>query len=46
MDAVMQVASSAQEIIVTATDVHGDAEAINRIDASENILNVLPTIRS
>jgi TonB-dependent receptor len=39
--AVLQVASAAQEILVTATDVHGDAEAINRIDTSENILNVL-----
>ena len=41
LDAVMQVASAAQEIMVTATDVHGDAEAINRIDSSENILNVI-----
>jgi TonB-dependent receptor len=41
LDVVMQVASSAQEIIVTATDVHGDAESINRIASSENILNVL-----
>jgi TonB-dependent receptor len=41
LEAVMKVASSAQEILVTATDVHGDAEAINRIDTSENILNVI-----
>lgn len=41
LDAVLQVASASQEIIVTASDVHGDAEAINRIDASENILNVI-----
>ena len=41
LNAVLQVASTAQEIIVTATDVHGDADAINRIDSSENILNVL-----
>jgi len=41
LNAVLQVASAAQEIIVTATDVHGDAEAINRIDSSANILNVL-----
>ena len=41
LDAVLKVASASQEIIVTATDVHGDAEAINRIDSSENILNVL-----
>jgi TonB-dependent receptor len=41
LNAVLQVASASQEIIVTATDVHGDAEAINRIDSSENILNVL-----
>jgi len=41
LNAVMQVGSSAQEILVTATDAHGDAESINRIDSSENILNVL-----
>jgi len=41
LDAVMKVSSQDQEIVVTATDVHGDAEAINRIDTSENILNVL-----
>jgi TonB-dependent receptor len=41
LDAVLQVASASQEIVVTASDVHGDAEAINRIDASENILNVI-----
>jgi len=41
LDAVLQVASASQEILVTATDAHGDAEAINRINSSENILNVL-----
>ena len=41
LDAVLRVASSTQSILVTATDVHGDAEAINRINSSENILNVL-----
>ena len=41
LDAVMKVASEAQEILVTATDAHGDAEAINRIETSENILNVI-----
>jgi TonB-dependent receptor len=41
LDAVLQVASATQDILVTATDVHGDAEAINRINSSENILNVL-----
>ncbi len=41
LEAVMRVASEAQEILVTATDAHGDAEAINRIETSENILNVL-----
>jgi len=41
LDAAMKVASAAQEIIVTSTDVHGDAESINRIDTSENILNVI-----
>jgi TonB-dependent receptor len=41
LDAEMQVASTAQQILVTATDAHGDAEAINRINSSENILNVI-----
>ncbi len=41
LDAVMKVGSQTQEILVTATDVHGDAESINRIGSSENILNVL-----
>jgi hypothetical protein len=41
LEAVMQVASAAEEILVTATGVHGDAEAINRINSSENILNVI-----
>ncbi len=41
LDAVMVVGSTAQDILVTATDVHGDAESINRINSSENILNVL-----
>jgi protocatechuate 3,4-dioxygenase beta subunit len=41
LDAVLQVASASQNIVVTATSVHGDAEAINRINSSENILNVL-----
>jgi len=41
LDVVMKVESDAEEIVVTATDVHGDAEAINRIQSSENILNVL-----
>jgi TonB-dependent receptor len=41
LDAVLQVASAAQEVLVTATSAHGDAEAINRIESSENILNVI-----
>ena len=41
LDPVLQVASTAQEIEVTASAVHGDAEAINRIDTSGNILNMI-----
>jgi TonB-dependent receptor len=41
LESVLQVASEAQEIQVTASSVHGDAEAINRIATSENILNVI-----
>ena len=41
LTAVMKVASDTQQVVVTATDVHGDAEAINRTRTSPNILNVL-----
>lgn len=42
VDAVMKVASQNEEITVTAERPHGEAEAINRERASENILQVLP----
>jgi Carboxypeptidase regulatory-like domain/TonB-dependent Receptor Plug Domain len=41
-DARLRVASSVEEITVTAERVHGEAEAINRERASDNILQVLP----
>jgi TonB-dependent receptor len=42
LDAVLKVASKMEEITVTAERVHGEAEAINRERASDNILQVLP----
>jgi TonB-dependent receptor len=39
---VLRVASKVEEITVTAERVHGEAEAINRELASDNILQVLP----
>ena len=42
VDAVMKVSSQEEEITVTAERVHGEAEAINRTRASDNILQVLP----
>src|SRR5258708_3444806 len=42
VDAVLKVASASDEVIVTAERPHGDAEAINRTLAAENILQVLP----
>lgn len=38
----LHVASRADEVVVTAERPHGDAEAINRTLAAENILQVLP----
>ncbi len=42
VDATLHVASQVEEINVTAERVHGEAEAINRERASDNILQVLP----
>jgi len=42
IDAVLQVASRGDEVEVTADRPHGEAEAINRTLAAENILQVLP----
>jgi len=42
LDARLQVGSKTEEITVTAERVHGEAEAINRTRASDNILQVLP----
>lgn len=42
VDASLRVASQVEEINVTAERVHGEAEAINRERASDNILQVLP----
>src|SRR5580704_934234 len=40
--AVLTVASESESVIVTAERAHGEAEAINEIRTTENILNVLP----
>ncbi len=42
VDASLQVASTADQVVVTATRPFGDAEAINRTLAADNILQVLP----
>jgi TonB-dependent receptor len=42
VDAKLKVATAADEVEVTADRPHGDAEAINRTLAAENILQVLP----
>jgi TonB-dependent receptor len=42
IEAALKVASASDEVIVTAERPHGDAEAINRTLAAENILQVLP----
>jgi len=41
-DAVMKVASATEAVVVTADRGRGEAEAINRERASDNILQVLP----
>jgi hypothetical protein len=42
INAVLKVASAADEVVVTADRPFGEAEAINRTLAAENILQVLP----
>ncbi len=42
VEATLKVATAGEEITVTAERVHGEAEAINRERASDNILQVLP----
>ena len=42
-DAVLQVATRTEEVIVTDARPHGEAEAINRERTAENILQVLPS---
>ena len=42
LDAVLRVASQTEEVLVTAERQRGEAEAINRMRASDNILQVLP----
>jgi hypothetical protein len=41
-DAMLQVGTKNEEILVTAERQHGEAEAINRTRTAENILQVLP----
>ncbi|MBT9333085.1 TonB-dependent receptor [Paracidobacterium acidisoli] len=43
VQAVLQVASASEQVLVTAERPHGEAEAINRTLAAENILQVLPS---
>ena len=43
VQAVLRVANASEEVIVTADRPHGEAEAINRTLAAENILQVLPS---
>jgi len=43
VDAILSVASSNQQVIVTEERPHGEAEAINRTLAAENILQALPS---
>jgi len=43
LDAVLKVASQMEEVIVSAERPRGEAEAINRTRASDNILQVLPS---
>jgi len=42
VEAVLQVASQAQQVVVTAARAHGEAEAINQERTTSNILDVLP----
>jgi TonB-dependent receptor len=42
LDVKLQVATRADEVVVTADRPHGEAEAINRTLAADNILQVLP----
>ena len=42
VDATLKVSNANDEVIVTADRPHGEAEAINRTLAAENILQVLP----
>ena len=42
IDAVLKVGNENDEVVVTADRPHGEAEAINRTLAAENILQVLP----
>ena len=42
IDAVLKVGSASDEVVVTADRPRGEAEAINRTLAAENILQVLP----
>jgi TonB-dependent receptor len=42
VNAVLNVASESEQVLVTVDRAHGEAAAINEIRTSENILNVLP----
>jgi TonB-dependent receptor len=40
-DAVLQVASKSEEVVVTAQRVHGEADEVNRTRTADNVLQVL-----
>jgi hypothetical protein len=42
VDVVLEVASQAQQVVVTAPRAHGEAEALNEERTTSNILDVLP----
>ena len=42
IDATLKVSSASDEVVVTSERLFGEAEAINRTNAAENILQVLP----
>jgi outer membrane receptor protein involved in Fe transport len=42
VDAVLQVASQAESVLVTAAQAHGEAEAINQELSTTNIVDILP----
>jgi TonB-dependent receptor len=42
VNVVLQIAAQNQEVVVTAGRSYGEAEAVNEIQAADNVLNILP----